>query len=188
MVKCLMALKTHNPHDLLGQKDLCDVLGISQSTVSRRLKSGTDLPKSHPHGKQQRWRYDEVLAFKNQKKRKYQPGGNRELTRNEVLLMFDRWHYYELHRRIERIHEGDYSFEQLKAIWNAEARVIWDANGNRMPLGDPKIMQALIAKTEEIVLPEGRVADPAQLAIPLQVVWLQVLDTERGWLAKMPPR
>jgi hypothetical protein len=110
-----------------------------------------------------------------------------KLSYNAIWLMIDRWKHSELHRRIEAICGGDQSFDELRAVWRAEARQIFDPKGNKRHHGDPALKSILIEKAQEIIQPAGTFLHPERLTGIMQIAWEQVLETEKGWLEKMPP-
>jgi len=58
-----MAKRTFFPKDMLRVADACDVAGISQRTMWRLLRDG-DAPPFVMVGRQRRWRYDFLVAYR----------------------------------------------------------------------------------------------------------------------------
>lgn len=58
-----MAKRTFFPADMLRFADACDAAGISERTMWRLLKNG-DAPPFMMVGRQRRWRYDFLVAFR----------------------------------------------------------------------------------------------------------------------------
>jgi hypothetical protein len=110
-----------------------------------------------------------------------------KLSFNQISLMIDRWKQRELYRRIELICGGEHSSDELRGVWRAEARQIFDPKGQKRPQGDPSLKPILIEKAEEIIQPTRMSFHPERLTGIIQLAWEQVLETERGWLEKMPP-
>ena len=110
----------------------------------------------------------------------------REITRKEAMLMMERWKYRELHRRCEAICVPGADAEALRDAHRKEARLIRGPDGARRSWDDPVFLEVLAKKAQEIALPKGTIVEPAPLASLMWVMWDQVLDKERDWLAAMP--
>ena len=109
----------------------------------------------------------------------------RPITPREAILMIERWKYKELHRRCEAICGQQSAPEALWQTHRAEAQLLKNRDGTRKSLDDPSLVSALAEKAQEIVVPYGTLIEPASLASLMRVVWEHILETERGWLAKM---
>lgn len=132
------------------------------------------------------------------RKKRYQPADKlgpqqwpdepeaRAITHAEAMLMMRRWKYRELHRRCEAICVPGADAEALWDAHRKEARLIRGPDGKRRSWDDPAFLEVLAKKAQEIALPKGTIVEPAPLASLMWVMWDQVLDKERDWLAAMP--
>ena len=204
-----MASRTYSPGELVGQSAVCDTLGITVRTLARRLAhykaSGedSDIPPFVMVGKQRRWRYDYLVAFRDGRTSlrglqshgypagsvaytSDEPQAHKPLSVRAVVRMIEGWKVRELYRRYEAIADPSAKTSDLFEAHQAERRLLYDAEGNRRSRDDPGVMEALVAKAQQIAQPEGTAYRPEQLASLMQTVWEQVLDEERGWLIGRP--
>lgn len=99
--------------------------------------------------------------------------------------MVERWKYRELHRRCEAICGRQSAPDDLWKAHRSEVEVLYNPDGSRKSLDDPAVVDVLAQKAKEIVVPYGTLVEPGQLVSLVKLVWEHVLETERGWLAKM---
>ena len=99
--------------------------------------------------------------------------------------MIERWKYRELHRRCEAICGRQAAPDALWQAHRAEAELLNNRDGSRKSSDDPSLASALALMAQEIVVPYGVLVEPAPLASLVRLVWEHILETERGWLAKM---
>jgi len=200
-----MASRTHAPDELVGQSAACDTLGITLRTLARRLAhyraSGedSDIPPFIMVGKQRRWRYDYLVAFRDGRTSlrglqshgypagavvltSEEPRAHKPLSVSAIVRMIEGWKVRELYRRHEAMSDPSVKTADLFAAHQAERRLLYDEEGNRRPRDDPGVMEACRAKAQQIVQPEGTAYVPEQLAPLMRIVWEQVLESERGWL------
>ena len=109
----------------------------------------------------------------------------KEITAHQAIVMMDRWKYRELHFRCEAIFGGERSFEDLLPGHRAEWQKLFEQDGKQRPVSEAEVADVLADKIKELVLPAGTIVALNRLLPLMQMVWVQVLETERGWLSKM---
>jgi len=107
----------------------------------------------------------------------------RPISVRAAVLMIERWKYRELHIRCEDVCGGTIPFEELISRHRSEAAMLYRSDGTRKESDDPDLLPALVEKANAIIQPAGACVSPDRLAPLMRVVWEQVLETERGWLA-----
>ena len=118
------------------------------------------------------------------------PTRTRPISLGESMVVFDRWKYGELHRRVEAIFARPLSAEELLSLTErhvAERDLLLDEVGGARPYEE--VRGAVEAKAAELILP-GDVAerreDFASVKYAgdslLHSVWLDVVRAEAGWL------
>lgn len=200
-----MASRKYLPTDLVGQSAACDALGITQRTLARRFArykadgDDFDIPPFVVVGKQRRWRYDYLLAFRDQRtslrgmQSQGYPNGGVVLTEkrakphialsvSEIVRLIEGWKVRQLYLRYEAVADPRLKTSDLFEANQTERRFLYDEAGNRRPRDEPGVLEACRSKALEVLQPEGTAYMPEQLAPLMRTVWEQVLDTERGWL------
>lgn len=200
-----MASRKFFSDQLVGQSVVCDVLGITPRTLARRFArykadgDDAEIPPFIVVGMQRRWRYDYLLAFRDQRTalRGLQshgyPAGAAAQTNEEgqnhsrlsvgaIVRMIEGWKVRELHRRYEIIADASTKTSDIVLSHQAERRLLFDADGNRRNINDPGVIEACRDKALEINQPTGTTYLPDQLAPLMRTVWEQVIETERRWL------
>lgn len=200
-----MASRKHLPNALIGQSAVCDALGITQRTLARRFArykaegDASDIPPFIMVGKQRRWRYDYLLAFRDQRtslrgiqSQGYPNGGlvlteegskpHQALSVSEIVRLIEGWKVRQLYQRYEAIADPKLKTSDLFEANQRERRLLYDAAGNRRSRDEPGVLEACRSKALEVLQPEGTAYLPEQLAPLMRTVWEQILDTERGWL------
>lgn len=200
-----MASRKFLSDELVGQSAVCDVLGITQRTLARRFAGykadgdDSDIPPFIMVGKQRRWRYDYLLAFRDQRtslrgmQSQGYPNGNVVLTEtgakphialsvSEIVRLIEGWKVRQLYLRYEAIADPRLKTSDLFEANQTERRLLYDEAGNRRPRDEPGVLEACRSKALEVLQPEGTAYLPEQLAPLMRTVWEQILDIERGWL------
>lgn len=204
-----MASRKYLPTELVGQSAACDALGITQRTLARRFArhkadgDDSEIPPFILVGKQRRWRYDYLIAFRDQRtvlrglqSHGYPTGAaaqtveedqkHSRLSVGAIVRMIEGWKVRELHRRYEIIADTATKTSDIVMAHQAERRLLYDADGNRRNINDPGVIEACRAKAQEIEQPMGTTYLPDQLAPLMRTVWEQVIEIERGWLLTRP--
>lgn len=204
-----MASRKFSSDELVGQSAVCDVLGITERTLARRFArykadgDDSEVPPFIMVGKQRRWRYDYLVAFRDQRtalrglqSHGYPTGAaaqtveehqkHSRLSVGAIVHMIEGWKVRELHRRYEIIADQATKTPDIFMSHQAERRLLFDEDGNRRNINDPGVVEACRAKAQEIDQPVGTAYLPDQLAPLMRTVWEQVLETERGWLLTRP--
>lgn len=202
-----MASRTYQSDALITQSAVCDVLGISTRTLARRFEhymadgDDSDIPPFVMAGKHRKWRYDYVVAFRDRRttlrglqengypigkiaSAPEEPRAHKALSVRAVGRMIEGWKVSELYRRYQVISDPNAKTSDLFEAHQAERRLLYDGEGNRRSRDEAGVLEALVAKAEEITQPAGTAYRPEQLAGLMQIVWEHVLETERGWLVE----
>jgi hypothetical protein len=200
-----MASRKFFSDELVGQSAVCEVLGITERTLARRFArykaegDDSDIPPFIVVGKQRRWRYDYLIAFRDQRtafrglqshgyptgpaaQAGEEPQQHSRLSVGAIVRMIEGWKVRELHRRYEIIADPAIKTSDIFVSHQAERRLLFDEMGNRRNMYDPGVAEACRTKAQEIDQPVGTAYLPDQLAPLMRTVWEQVLETERGWL------